>query len=104
MNNIINFPKFKTEQDLYPQELKDALKGLPQDLRDEIREALETPINKYKSMLFEDINLSIPQNASEEQKKAIRQVIVNQRQAIFELVQTVALSQVQSALNKHKNS
>lgn len=104
MNNVIDFPKFKTEQDLYPQELKDVLKELPQDIRDEIREAMETPINKYKSMLLEDINISIPSNTSEEQRMAIQQVIANQRQGILELVQMVALSQVRSVLDKHKNS
>lgn len=104
MNNIIDFPKFKTEKELYPKELKDILMTLPQELRDEVREAIEIPISKYKPLILEDINISIPNETNEEQKIEIQKVILEQRQAILELVQKLVLTRVNSVLDKYSNS
>lgn len=103
MSNILKFPQVKRETSWLPKSIITALNQVPDDLANEIKSAFEEPVRRYEKQLFECISLELPHEITPEQRSAIEKVIIDQREAIKELVQELGVTKANAVFEKYRS-
>lgn len=104
MDNILTFTGFKTDHSLYDEEAQRALEALPVELRDRVREAMESATIKYINELRKPIDIQIPGNSSEQQEHSIRDAIEKQQCLCRSLIHDLAMAKAELAIRDYENS
>ena len=93
MTNIIDFPPIKNSRGVYTENLVALLNTLPEDVRTVIESQIDSICQKYSAM-FEESDISLPANTTEEQKEKIKSVLSEKNQIINDLVMDLITSNV----------
>src|SRR5690554_549391 len=99
MNNVIQFPGKDKNNGFINSEVKSALEKLDKDTRQKIEGIIESTCKKY-DFVCEPLNLSISEQATDDQVKAIKQTFLKQQATILELVNEVINQRIFNELQK----
>jgi hypothetical protein len=98
VDNIVNFPGFRMNHELYDEEAKDILSRVPREMRDKIRHAMESSTKKYIVELSKPMDILIPENCTADQLDSIRAAIEKHQNICKELMQELAIARAELAI------
>lgn len=104
MDNLVNFPGFRTNHELYDEEAKDILSRFPKEMRDKIRHAMESSAKKYIDELSKPIDIRIPENSNADHVASIKAAIEKHQNICKELIQELAMAKAKLAIIDSKKS